>query len=90
MVLTSTKQTTLIWILTVIITVSSVIYQRLTGPTYPVRDSVKIADETIKYKLLRTNYSSSDALNKIETENDLLTGEMRWRRLKSHDDQRQR
>ena len=86
MVLTSTKQTTLIWILTVIITVSSVIYQRLTGPTYRVRYSVIIDYYTIKYKLIRKNYSSSDALNKIETENDLLTGEMRWRRLKSHDD----
>jgi len=85
MALTSKKQTTAIWILTVVITVSSVIYQRLTGPTYPVRGSVKIGGETIKYKLLRSNYSSSDAVSKIETKNNLIIGELRWRRLKSHD-----
>jgi len=64
-----------------VITVSSVIYQRLTGPTYPVRGSVKIGGETIKYKLLRSNYSSSDAVSKIETKNNLIIGELRWRRL---------
>ncbi|UCE66392.1 MAG: hypothetical protein JSU85_16380 [Candidatus Zixiibacteriota bacterium] len=82
------KQTTIVWILTVVITVSSVIYQRLTGPTYPVRSSVEIDDEIIKYKLLRSHYSSSDAINRIETRNDLITGELRWRRLKSYDDWR--
>jgi hypothetical protein len=86
MAATRKRQTAIIWILTVVITVSSVIYQRLTGPTYPVRDSVRIGDETIKYKLLRTNYSSSDAAIKILTQNDRLTGELRWRRLKSYDD----
>jgi len=88
MAATQKRQTTIIWILTVLITISSVIYQRLTGPTYPVRSSVSIGDETIKYRLLRTNYSSSDAVIKIVTGNDLLTGELRWRRLKSRDDWR--
>lgn len=86
MAATQKRQTVLIWILTVVITVSSVIYQRLTGPTYPVRGSITIGDETIKYKLLRTNYSSSDAVIKIVTESNLLTGEVQWRRLKSYDD----
>ncbi len=80
------KQTTIIWLLTAIITLSSVAYQRLTGPTRPVRGSVSVGSDKIGFKLLRSNYSSSDATMKIETANNLVTGELKWRRLKSHDD----
>lgn len=86
MPLTAKKQTALIWILTVIITLTSVVYQRLTGPTYPIRGSVEIGEETISYKLLTSHYSSSDAVITIEAENEFLTGELKWRRLKSNDD----
>jgi hypothetical protein len=92
MPLTAKKQTALIWILTVIITLTSVVYQRLTGPTYPIRGSVEIDGETVSYKLLTSHYSSSDAVVTIEAENEFLTGELtgelKWRRLKSNDDWR--
>lgn len=84
--LTSGKQTVLIWVLTVIVTLVSVVYQRITGPTYPERGSVEIDGEDIGYKLLTSHYSSSDAIMTIETDNDDLTGELSWRRLKSNDD----
>lgn len=83
---TTKRQTILIWILTVIITLSSVIYQRMTGPTYPVSGSVEVDSESISYRLLTSHYSSSDAIMTIKTTNDSLAGEISWRRLKSNDD----
>jgi len=79
-------KTTLLWVLTVFITLSSVIYQRMSGPTYPLRGKVKIENEVIKFKLLRSHVMTDDALNRIEVPNQTITGKMRWRRYKSHDE----
>lgn len=43
------------WILAIIITLSAAVYQRMTGPTYPLRGKVSINDEEIKYKLNRSH-----------------------------------
>ena len=43
-----------LWIIAIILTAGLVIYQRSTGPTYPVRGSITIDGELIKYKLIRT------------------------------------
>ena len=83
--LTAGKQTAIIWILTVVITLVSVVYQRITGPTYPIHGSVNIDGEKISYRLLTSHFSSSDAVITIKTKNDSLTGEIDWRRLKSND-----
>ena len=50
-----------LWILAVVITLSAVIYQRMTGPTYPKR--VKIELDGIEYnlKLLRSHGGTTDA-----------------------------
>jgi len=83
--LTAGRQTALVWVLTVVITLVSVVYQRLTGPTYPVHGSVNIDGEKISYRLLTSHFSSSDAVITIATVNDSLTGEINWHRLKSND-----
>jgi len=44
----------LLWILAVIITFSSAVYQRLTGPTYPLSGKVSFLGEEIKYRLPRS------------------------------------
>ena len=77
-------RTVLIWILAAVITLASVVYQRMTGPTYPKRGNVEIAGETIKYKLLRTHDTTSDAEISIEVPEN-VTGEIRWKRFKSYD-----
>lgn len=71
--------------MTVLITLVSVVFQRVTGPTYPLRDSVKIAGEKIKYNLPRSHFSSADAVIRIEIPDKNISGEITWRRLKSND-----
>jgi hypothetical protein len=79
------NKTSVIWILSIIITLSSVIYQRLTGPTRPVRGSINIGDENIEYKLLRTHETTADAIMTIITPNKNIAGEISWKRYKSYD-----
>ena len=54
----------LLWILSIIFMLTVAIYQKTTGPTYPVRGKTNIEGQTIKYKLLRSYGGADDA--KIE------------------------
>ncbi|MFA5418763.1 MAG: hypothetical protein WC341_09915 [Bacteroidales bacterium] len=79
----STKNV-ILWLIAVIITVSLVIYQRATGPTYPVKGKVEMNGEIIKYKLIRSFMGEQDALVEIEVP-DNVTGEIEYKRFKSYD-----
>jgi len=81
----SLNRTILLWGLTILITLGSVVYQRLTGPTHPVRGSVEIGGETVKYRLLRSYDTTDDAVMKFNALSPAITGEMRYRRFKSYD-----
>lgn len=80
------KRPLVLWILTIVITLSSAVYQRMTGPTRPVRGSVEIGETDVKYKLIRTHNSTGDAIMNITVADPAVTGELRYRRYKSHDD----
>ncbi len=76
----------LLWVIAVILTVGLVIYQRSTGPTYPVRGEVTIDGEVVKYKLIRTFGGDKDALVEISLENSNITGSITQKRFKSYDE----
>lgn len=80
------KKSVLLWILAIVLTLSSIVYQRLTGPTHPVRGSVKIAGESISYKLVRSHDTTHDAEIAIKATNPGITGKIKYRRYKSHDE----
>jgi len=76
---------TLLWIFTVIFTLSIAIYQRMTGPTYPVRGEVEIEEATVSYRLIRSHTTGQNAPVIIEAPEHIL-GVMHFRRFRSHDD----
>ncbi len=78
-------RTSVLWLLAVVVTVASVVYQRTTGPTYPVRGSIELAGQEIKYKLLRTHHTTADAVMAIEVPDAGITGRVHWKRFKSYD-----
>ncbi|MCD6162688.1 MAG: hypothetical protein J7K40_09790 [candidate division Zixibacteria bacterium] len=80
-----TKNAILLWILAIILTLSSVVYQRLTGPTHPIRGSIEIDGETVQFKLLRTHDSTDDAKMELHIPSAQITGELHWRRYLSLD-----
>ncbi|PLX17850.1 MAG: hypothetical protein C0599_13245 [Salinivirgaceae bacterium] len=44
----------LIWVAAIVITLSAAIYQRMTGPTYPLRFKTEVNGEAYKFKLTRS------------------------------------
>lgn len=75
-----------LWILAFVITAGSAIYQRMTGPTYPYRGEVTVGENTVSFQLLRSETVEIDAAVKLAVPNTEVSGYVRYRRYKSHDD----
>jgi hypothetical protein len=76
----------LFWLLAILMAGGVAVYQRMTGPTYPVKGSVVLGNETVKYKLIRSWGGDEDARIVIPVQREDVVGEFSWRRYKSHDD----
>ena len=75
------------WVLALILTIALAIYQRVTGPTYPISGEVKIKDSVISYDLIRSHGGEGDAKVVIPVpENKNIRGDLTYRRYKSYDD----
>lgn len=80
------KKTILLWVIAFVLTVLTAVYQRMTGPTYPVSGKIKIENKEVKYSLDRSHGGEDDHLIKIKTDDDLIRGIVSWKRFKSSDD----
>ncbi len=76
----------LLWVLAFAIMIASAIYQRATGPTYPMKGSAYVASKEIQYSLPRSHDGPGDELVKIDVPDQTVTGDIVYRRFKSHDD----
>lgn len=81
----TTLRTVFLWVLTIVITLASVVYQRMTGPTYPVTGGLEINGQKIAYRFLTSHETTSGARMDLFVPDKELGGEVRWRRFKSHD-----
>lgn len=59
-----------LWLFAILITMSAVIYQRMTGPTYPKRVKVELDGKTYKLKLIRSHGGSDDAPVELAIDKD--------------------
>jgi hypothetical protein len=74
---------TLFWVLSLIITLSFAVYQRKTGPTYPVRGGAVAGTGIHNYRLPRScTIGASDCLLRVLSGGP-LEGRVEWRRYKS-------
>lgn len=55
----------IIWIIAIVVTLTAAIYQKMTGPTYPKSQKIKVADKEYKIQFIRTNVSTKDAEIKL-------------------------
>lgn len=82
----------LIWVFAVILTATVLIYQRMTGPTYPQRGSVEVGSEKISYALLRTWMNEEylqdqkGARISVEVEDPSVKGKCEYKRLGTADE----
>jgi hypothetical protein len=79
------KRTLLFWALAVVVTLASGIYQRRTGPTYPLSGKAEMEGSTIAYTLPRTHGGDGDQEVRIVTPSTSATGTLAWRRHKTSD-----
>jgi hypothetical protein len=74
---------TIIWIIAVVVTIATVIYQRKTGPTYPVEVSVEVAGQLIESELPRSHGGDGDREVRIEAPDEAVGGQIVYRRYKT-------
>ncbi|MBN1222996.1 MAG: hypothetical protein JXB23_07085 [Candidatus Aminicenantes bacterium] len=73
------------WILAFMITLSAAVYQRLTGPTYPLRGKITLAGTEISYRLIRTHEIGPDCNVKVKVPVETIRGRLIYKRYKTDD-----
>ena len=76
----------ILWILAIIITIASAVYQRMSGPTYPKRGKVNFQTNEISFKLLRTETVNINAPIALTVPDTTISGYVKFKRYKSHDE----
>ena len=75
----------ILWLLAFLITILAAVYQRKTGPTYPLKGKVSLNKTEISYKLLRSHESTKDYEIRIIIPDQDITGYMAYKRHKTSD-----
>jgi len=73
------------WILAFIITLSAAVYQRMTGPTYPLRGKVDINGTEVSYRLIRTHEIGPDCQIRVKVPGREISGHVAYKRYKTDD-----
>jgi hypothetical protein len=79
--MTPSVRTTLLWILAVLLMAGTVVYQRLTGPTYPRRGTYAWGGQVHKYKLVRSQATTDEARVAVPDPGPAATGRLIYRRF---------
>ncbi len=80
------KKSILLWVIAFVLTALTAVYQRMTGPTYPVSGELNIAGELIEYKLDRSHGGDGDHTIEIPVKNEKVSGRLLWKRYKTNDE----
>ncbi len=75
------KRLILLWLATFILSVSLMIYQRMSGPTYPVRFNVEVGGEVIKGKLPRSGDIHEDMEIALTVPSEQVKADLVWQRF---------
>ncbi len=79
------KRNILLWVLAFIITLSVAIYQRITGPTYPLSGKYTFVGKEYEYKLLRSFGEKADCGITLVTDKG-INGTLFYKRYKTNDE----
>jgi hypothetical protein len=74
-----------LWILAVVVTAGLLIYQRTTGPTYPLRGRVTMGGQTVALGLARSHSGPTDQPVRFVAPDTAVHAELRWRRFPTSD-----
>lgn len=68
-----------------LITILAAVFQRMTGPTYPIRGEVEFAGSLIQYKFLRSHETGKNYLLSLTVENPEVKGKLLYKRHPTSD-----
>ena len=74
-----------LWIIALVLTLAAVVYQRKTGPTYPVGENIHFAGQRITIRLERSHAGPGDQWVRIADDEGNIAGELMWRRYPTDD-----
>mgnify|MGYP006293150965 CR=1 FL=1 len=72
---------TLVWLLAVVVTVSLAAFQRLTGPSHPLRGAVRQGGEELRFKLPRSHGGPGGLRVELAASEAVSEATLRWRRF---------
>lgn len=75
----------LLWTLAFLIVAAAAVYQRMTGPTYPVRGTAALGASEVRYRLLTSSDAPGDQEIRLAVPDSRVQGYIRLRRTPSHD-----
>jgi hypothetical protein len=74
-----------IWTLSCVLAFAMMIFQRLTGPTYPVSGKMVVGTETVGFKFYRSHAGPEDHRIQVRVQSPSISGEVKWKRYKTED-----
>jgi len=75
----------LLWLLAVALMLGTVVYQRRTGPTHPLRGTVETVAGPRDYRLVRSENTGVDAEVRVPDPGIEWVGTLHWRRYRTND-----
>lgn len=75
----------ILWLVALAITLASAVYQRMSGPTYPLTGTVSLRDAAIEYQLERTHGGEGDHKVSVRLPDQSLEGVLSYKRFKTQD-----
>ena len=84
--MSGTRSAALVWTIAVVVTLASAVWQRRSGPSYPVRGEAGLGAATISYRLLRSWVTGSDQPVRVAVADPEVTGAVRWRRYPTREE----
>lgn len=77
----------LLWVVALFLAASAMVYQRATGPTYPLKATFRLAGKEHRYEFLRSHETTADAPVEVVLAGDAPSVEatLHWRRYPTKD-----
>lgn len=75
----------ILWTVALTVTLVAAVYQRMTGPTYPARGRVRLGEEEISFRLIRSYDGPRDAEVRIAASSPEIVGTLEFKRYRSRD-----
>ena len=75
-----------LWITAFVVTAMTALYQRMTGPTYPLSETTWFEGAVVRYRLERSHGGDSGAPVSVSVDEANVQGTVVWKRFKSRDD----